>query len=144
MLDVKKISLLPPWHMIETHPAFYDLDSKTAVGQTARLYGAMKELQEVYIEWSNKANAVITDFINNVNADQEEFENSINKIMHDYISMIDEKIKMQDQKIEDNLNGAIEELLNELIKTGKIKNIITTYEYDSSKETLEFKMGGDN
>lgn len=150
-LNIKKIELLPLWCVTDKYPAFYDTESATAIEQTAKLYGAMRTLQEEYNNMASNVNATITAFITDVNADQEEFENHINKIVHDYIAMLDEKIKLQDSVIEEsivyiknNLSESVENLLNEMIKTGSIKNVITTYEYDSANETLVFKMGGDN
>lgn len=150
-LNINKVNLLPVWCIADKYPAFYDTESATAIEQTAKLHGAMRTLQTEYNEMVTNVNATITAFINDVNADQEEFENHINKIVHDYIAMLDEKIKMQDSVIEDsiiyiknNLSVAVEELLNKLVQTGELKNIITTYEYDSASEKLILKMGGNN
>lgn len=168
MISKDRIKLLPHWCITETSPAFYDTESKTAVGQTAKLYAAMRELQEDYNNYVNETNAVITDFIHNVNADQEEFINSINKIMHDYIAMLDEKIKMQDSVIADavqymktNLNNSINELLTDMQEQGKLnalilksfnelgsrvdklEDIIPNYEYNETTETLSINnIGG--
>lgn len=146
MINKERIRLLPIWNITEPHPAFYDIDSKTSVGQTARLYGAMRELQEDYNKYVNEINATITAFINDVNADQEEFINSINKIMHDYIAMLDEKIKMQDEVIDENITyikenmiESLQELLNQMVESGKLDAIIlnTFNELNDRVETLE-------
>lgn len=136
MISKDRIKLLPNWCITETHPAFYDTESKTAVGQTAKLYGAMKELQEDYNKYVNEINETIIAFINDANADQEEFINSINKIMHDYIAMIDEKIKMQDNVIEENITyikenmiNGLQEILNQMIESGELEeSILNTFE----------------
>ena len=38
------IKRLPDWVVTDTQKAFYDLESSTAIEQTARLYGKMQEL----------------------------------------------------------------------------------------------------
>lgn len=131
MISKERIKLLPKWCLTETHPAFYDVDSKTAVGQTARVYAAMLELQEDYNSFVSEINICITDFINNVNADQECFKNQITKIVHDYIAMLDEKLKLQDKEIQesivyikDNLQEGIKEVINEMVESGELENAI--------------------
>lgn len=118
-LNINKIELLPVWCITDKYPAFYDTESATAIEQTAKLYGAMRILQEEYNNMATNVNATITAFINDVNADQEEFENHINKIVHDYIAMIDEKIKLQDKRIEDTIiyiKEHITEVANNVIR----------------------------
>ena len=150
MIDKERIKLLPIWCLTETHPAFYDTESKSAVGQTAKLYGAMRELQEDYNTYVNEINETITAFINDVNADQEEFINSINKIVHDYIAMIDEKIKLQDKEIDDavqymkdNIATSIHDLVYELNENHELDNMIISAmsniedELKSKQETFE-------
>lgn len=146
-----RIPLLPHWVITDKYPAFYDVESATAIEETSKVYGKMQELIEDYNKYADEINKTITEFINGTNSDQEEFKNQINKIMHDYIAMLDEKIKMQDSVIEDsiiyiknNLSESVETLFNELIASGEVKNAITTYEYDLANETLIFKMGGAN
>lgn len=133
MISKERIKLLPVWCITETRPAFYDIDSKAAVGQTARLYGAMRELQEDYNNYVNEINTTITTFINDVNVDQEEFINSINKIMHDYIAMLDEKLKLQDKEIEEtivyikeNTEQALKETIMEMNAAGELNDVIVT------------------
>ena len=164
MISKERIKLLPIWNITETHPAFYDVDSKTAVGQTARVYAAMLELQEDYNSFVSEINICITDFINNVNADQECFKNEITKIVHDYIAMLDEKLKMQDKEIQEtivyiqeNLKESVEEVIDQMVESGELENAIvdafdnlgarvTMLEkskvkmvYDSKTESLNFE-----
>lgn len=128
---IDRIKLLPYWCITNRGPAFYDTESANAIEQTAKIYGAMRELQEDYNKFAKEVNTCITDFINNTNADQQEFEIHINKIVHDYIAMLDEKIKQQDKVIEDNITyikenitQGIIDVLNQMKESGELEEII--------------------
>ena len=123
----EKIKQLLDWCVTDYQPAFYECESATAIEQTGILHEKIRELISEYHEFL---------------VNSEEFKIYLTKIIHNYLHMIDDKIKMQDLKIEKNLSLAIEELLNELVKSGELKNIITTYEYNPIQETLTLKMGG--
>lgn len=139
---MKEINVLPRIIVPDSIPSAYDVTSMNAIEQTGKVYAAVRELQEYFNSFMSEINQAMTDFQNGVLSDQNSFEEQLTKIIHDYIHLIDEKIKMQDLKIEHELAGAIEELLNELVNKGELENIITTYEYNASNETLTFKMGG--
>lgn len=146
MINIEKIKLLPNWVITDKYPAFYDTESATAIEQTAKLYGAMRELQESYNKFVASVNTTITAFINDVNADQEEFECKITKIVHDYIAMLDEKIKQQDQVIEDsiiyvknNIEESATEIINQAITNGKIA---ITHTYDETTKKVSLVIGG--
>lgn len=123
----EKIKQLLDWCVTDYQPAFYDVESATAIEQTGILHEKIKELINEYHDFIFKSN---------------EFKNYLIKIIHNYIHMMDDKINLQDLKIEKNLSSSIEELLNELVNNGELENIITTYEYNPSLETLTLKMGG--
>lgn len=121
-----RIKLLPLWCIPNTKPAFYDVESDTAVEMTGKVYAAMRELQTDYNKFVTEVNKAITDLITGVNTDQEKFEEEINKIVHDYIKMIDTKIAHQDRAIEEaiqymkeNLKTSITELITQMHETGE-------------------------
>ena len=129
---INRIPQLPIWCLPDTRPAFHDVESMTVQQQTAKLYGSMRTFIDDYNNFANEINTTISDFINSTNQDQEEFENHINKIVHDYIIMLDTKIDMQDKEIQDsivyikeNLKQGITDVLNELIDSGEIDEVIT-------------------
>lgn len=126
-----RIPLLPHWVVTDKYPAFYDVESATAIEQTSKLYGKMQELIEDYNKYVDEINKTITEFIEGTNLDQEEFKNRIIKIVHDYIAMIDEKIKQQDEIIEENIvfiKENIEEnianVLNQMKENGELDEVV--------------------
>ena len=75
-----RINLLPHWHLTNPQPAFYDLESATAVDMVAKVYGAMRELQSDYNNCVDEINKTIKEFISSTEKNQECFMNKITKI----------------------------------------------------------------
>lgn len=113
---------LPFWHLTNKNPAFYDADSKTVVEMVARVYGAVDEL----ITESNKFQEDINKILENHELTIDEFKKCITELIENYIKMIDDKILLQDAKIDDAIENAIAE--------GKIKAVGT---YDETTESLD-------
>ena len=143
---MNRIPLLPHWVITDKYPAFYDVESATAVEQTSKLYGKMQELIEDYNKYVDEINKTITEFIDGTNSDQEEFKNQITKIMHDYIAMIDEKIKQQDQVIKDNITyikenivQGVTNVINQMKESGELDEIITNAFNDLNTRVIELE-----
>lgn len=141
-MDLIKIKLLPHWCLTGTRPAFYDTESATAVEQTAKLYGVINEIIDGYNKTVDELNTTITEFIESTNNDQEEFKEHIDKIVHDYIEMLDEKIKLQDKEIaeavsfmKDNLSESVNQVVQEMVENGEIDEAIL-----SAMGTLESRV----
>ena len=135
-----KLNILPDWILTGTRPAIYDVDSDSTIEQTARVYHAMKELQLEITKYITELDKALKDFKDGVIKDEEEFKTCMTKLIHDYIRMIDEKIKLQDKEIaeaisymKDNLRGFANELIQEMIDNGEL-----TIEsvYDAENESL--------
>lgn len=160
--------LLPHWAITSPSPAFYDTESGSSIEQTARVYAAMQELIKEYNIFVDDVNKNIVDFEKSINKNYEDFSNGINKLVHNYIAMLDEKIKQQDNYIDNtivfiknNLAIALSDMLKEMSENGELDNVIldaissisenfekrittlenTTYvlEHDDVSETLTLK-----
>lgn len=125
------IKLLPYWVLTNRTPGFYDSESGSTIEQTAKVYKAMRELQEDYNEFVTEINKNIIEFESSINKDNECFRDSIIKTVEDYITSIDIKIANQDLKIDnaiktmtDSLSSTIEGLLVDLLNSGEIDQII--------------------
>lgn len=128
---IGRIPQLPHWCITDKYPAFYDTESATAIEQTAKLYGAIQEIIKDYNKFAEEVNQIITEFIESANQDQEEFKCKITKIMHDYIAKIDEKIKLQDYKMNEaidymknNIMESISELFREMKENDEFNDVI--------------------
>ena len=128
---VPRINLLPLWLLPNTKPAFYDIESDTAIEMVGKVYNAMRELQTDYNKFVLETNQTIADFILGINTDQDEFEQKIVKLVHDYIIMLDSKIAHQDRKIDEtivyikeNLQTAITEVISEMKETGEFDEAV--------------------
>ena len=118
------IKRLPLWNFNNLQPAFNDLESATAVEMVYKLYNKFQELIDDYNAFVTKINEEITNFENDINANQEYFQNKITKLVHDYIATIDMKIACQDKVIADAIKNQDEIVANavEYMKT----NIVAT------------------
>lgn len=137
---MNKVTLLPHWRLPDTLPSVYDTQSGTALEMVAKVYGAMRTLQTEYNSFVDEINKTITEFVESTNQDQEQFKTEITKIIHDYIAMIDEKIKLQDTVIaenityiKDNLSESLNQIINEMKESGELDEVIL----DSFNELAE-------
>lgn len=124
---IQRIPMLPKWCLTNKYPAFYDTESKDSLEQTARLYGAMQSLIEDYNKFADEVNTIIKNYCNDLDADQECFKAEITKIVHDYIAMLDEKLKLQDKEIQEsivyikeNLEEGVKEVIRQMKETGEL------------------------
>ena len=123
------IKLLPHWVITDVNPAFYDAESKTAIEQTARVYSKMQEIIKDYNSFVDEVNSAINEL--SVNQDYEKYKECITKLVHDYIAMLDIKVKLQDKRIEDsivyikeNLSLKITEEIAKMIETGELDTAV--------------------
>ena len=100
------IKNLPEWVLTGKSPAFYDTESGSAIEQTAKVYGAMRELIEAYNNFEEAVKESNTEFANSVIAGNESFQKCITNLVENYIKMVDDKLNQQDLKIE-NLSGIV-------------------------------------
>ena len=113
------IKVLPLWRVTDKFPAFYDTESGTCIEMTAKVYAAVRELQEDYNSMITEINKKIEEYESGTNKSFSDFKAEIIKIVHDYLAMLDTKIKLQDLEI-DNQNKIIDETIV------YIKNNLTT------------------
>lgn len=145
------IRKLPHWVLTNRNPAFYDMESVTAIEMVAKLYGKMEEMINDYNTFVDNVNQEIENFENDINSNFNCFKNNIIKIMNDYIETIDTKINIQDEKIEEAINymkaNIIEttnNLFREALNNGDIIAELNV-SYDSETEELTFSItGGEN
>lgn len=140
------IKHLPHWVLTDLQPAFYDVESGTTLQQTAKIYGKMQELIDLYNEFVTKVNKYIKDFEDGIITDFEEFRNCIIKVMNDYIETIDTKINLQDTKINDaveymktNITSTASTLFNDALDNGDITASLGI-SYDETTEELTFSI----
>ena len=125
------IKLLPKWCLTGTRPAIYDIDSGTAIEQTALIYAKMNELIEEYNVFVDEVNKSVEDFILNSNTSYEEFRIGMEQKFNDFVKVVELKLKGQDQYIEEtityiknNLETYLVSVLKEEIKKGTLNEAI--------------------
>jgi hypothetical protein len=140
------IKHLPHWVLTDLQPAFYDVESGTTLQQTAKIYGKMQELIDLYNEFVTKVNKYIKDFEDGIINDFEEFRNCIIVTMNEYIETIDTKINLQDTKINDaveymknNITSTASTLFNDALDNGDITASLGI-SYNETTEELTFSI----
>ena len=143
---MSRLDLLPHWCLTGGRQAFYDTEAGDAIEQTARVYAAVRSLQEDYNKYVDELTKTINEFINSTEKDQEEFKKEIIKISHEYIKMIDEKIKLQDLAIDnavkymkDNLIDTITTIIDEMKVMGELDSVILNALNNISVRVLELE-----
>lgn len=118
------IKPLPHWCLTDLQPAFYDIESATAVQQTAKLYAKIQELINDYNSFVDEINRSIEEFETGIIKDFDCFKKCIIKTMNDYIKTIDMKINLQDENIankfeeqDSKIADAIDYMKTNLIQT---------------------------
>lgn len=91
MINREKIELLPNWYIADKHPAFYDTESATAIEMVAKLYGAMRKLQESHNNFTEEIDKKIEQQ-NNVIAETIEYMKT---------NIVETTTNIVNQKIED-------------------------------------------
>lgn len=136
------MKLLPHWCLTDNHPAFYDMESGTAIEQTAKLYGAMQTLIAEYNDTIDKMNAHITEYENGINNSFECFKSSMIETMNNFVDAANIMFDNQNLKIQEsidymttNITELAMNVMNGLIENGKI-----TVALSYNEETEELSM----
>lgn len=114
---------LPAWVVANKYPAFFDLESNTAIEQTARLYGAVNTLIENYNTFISVVEEEITTMVEQYALDNETHEVAVRQIMQDFFDSVETSLQLQNSKIEAIENSFVDNLsktVTQAINDGKI------------------------
>ena len=141
-----RLKPLPPIALTNLQPAFYDVESVSAIEMVSKLYAYLQEMVNDYNTFITEVNNEIEQFEENVDYKVDEFTECVKKLMNEYIESIDIKIGLQDKTIADavdymknNLAEIVETLFNEALENGYITASLNT-DYNSSTEELTFSV----
>lgn len=101
---------LPKWMICDKFPAMYDLESATAIEQTAKVYGAMQTLIDEYNKFAERVNKIIDDFETYATKENEEFRVALRQEFQDFIDIINLKVKAQDKEINERFKAIVEDI----------------------------------
>lgn len=105
---------LPHWVVTDMFPARFDLESATAIEQTAKVYGKMNELIDSYNKWIDSLNKHIENFENGQLSEYELYKTAMRQEFQDFIDTIDLKVQDLTNYMRDNLRESCQGLLDEL------------------------------
>ncbi len=97
------IKELPMMAYLNEQPAFYDVDSVTAIEMTGKLYNKTNDLIKAFNEFIASVNAEIEAFEGNTAEELETFERGLRQEFQDFIDSVDLKISNHTKSISDEL-----------------------------------------
>lgn len=149
---------LPQIALTNLQPAFYDVESVTAVEMVAKLYSYLQDLVNDYNAFVTEINNEINAFEDDINYKIDDFTKCVKQLMNDYIQSIDIKISLQDKTIDDaiqrqdniiddavnymktNIIQTTETIINQAIANGDIQ---VSIEYNEPTEALNIIVTGE-
>ena len=157
-----RLQPLPQIALTNLQPAFYDVESDSAIEMVSKFYSYLQNLVDDYNSFVTEVNNTIDDFESGMIHDFECFRNCIIKTMNDYIESIDMKISLQDNKISEaieNQNSIIENavdymknnivetattVINQAIANGDIQVAIAYNEPTEELDIIVTREGDNN
>lgn len=115
---------LPKWCLTNKFPAFHDVESLTAIEQTARVYGKINELIDNYNSFAENINKTLEEYAKADQEEEEVFQVAMRQEFQDFINVVDLKIRELEQYVKVNLNVEIRKLWEELNDNGDIQVLI--------------------
>lgn len=119
------------WSLNRVNPTIDDTESMSVLELVGKVTTKINELIKTYTEFETNITNNFNELSNTTKQEQECFKNQIIKLIHDYIAMIDEKIKQQDKEIEEsityiknNISESVEAVVNEMKESGELDSAL--------------------
>lgn len=143
---MSSILQLPKWLLTDKNPAFYDLESATAIEQTAKVYGAMRDLIKHYNEFVESIEREVNKFSLENNEDLESFKVGIRQEFQDFIDIINLKVKGLSVEVDkavsfmvENLETSVISVVESMRESGELSEAILTA-FDNLTESLNSEI----
>lgn len=104
------IEFLPKWVLGQSRPAFYEMESVTAIEMASKLHGKMNELIAGYNSFVDEANKKINDFITSTEKDYEAFEVALRQEFQDFIDTVNLHVSGLSETIKDEIESKTSEI----------------------------------
>jgi uncharacterized protein YdcH (DUF465 family) len=134
---------LPRWLLPSSVPSVYDTDSKTVIEQTAKVYGAMRQLIEEYNAFSETMENAFNENNSANAAEIQNFKKSVEQRLRCQFEKMDaafQKLAMEVNHIDRNVIQVTTDIVNQAIVDGKITVAIN---YNPDTEEVEILTGGE-
>lgn len=95
------IKKLPNWNLTNSDPGIYDLDSKTAVEMTAKLYKAMQESIDVNNAFLTNIEEIVADYQGATSKDIAAFKIAIEQKFQDFTEALNTKYNYLEVMVQD-------------------------------------------
>lgn len=125
------IKPLAPWLIMNQFPAFYDLESLTAIEQTAKLYGAVRDLIETYNRFVTENKAELTELESQVDKKLRCAILTIVNLTDSYITQVNLRMNHQDRKLHEayksfteDITATVDSILRQMKDDGELDQTI--------------------
>ena len=144
-----RLKPLPPIALTNNQPAFYDIESATAVGMVAKFYTYLQNMITDYNSLVTEINNEIENFEKSTNKNYEEFTQCVKDLIDNFIESVNIKIDLQNTTIQNAvdymkniLETSVATLFEQALNNGDITaNLSETY--DAGTETLTLAITGE-
>lgn len=124
---------LPAWVLTDKYPAFYDMESGSAIEQTAKVYSAMSNLIKEYNEFVKDIELKVEAYRDGIINSEEEFKECMQKCLKNHIDTIDIMMGRQNKEIDEaiifmkaELTKSVTDLLHQMETDGTLAPEIVT------------------
>lgn len=134
---------LPRWLLPSSVPSVYDTESATCLEQTAKVYGAMRQLIEEYNEFSAAQEKAFNENNSANAAEIQNFKKSVEERLRCQFEKMDaalQKLALEVKNLDLNVAQVTTEIVNQAIADGKITVAIN---YDPETEEVTIITGGE-
>lgn len=145
-----RLKPLPSIALTDLRPAFYDVESVTAIEMVSKLYAYLQNMVNDYNSFITEVNTEIENFEDDINYTVDEFTKCVKNLMNEYIESIDIKIDLQNNVIADavdymkgNIVDTTTDLFEQAIREGRIKaNLKLDYIPTDERLNISIESGG--
>lgn len=143
-----RLKPLPPIALTNLQPAFYDVESVSAIEMVSKLYAYLQEMVNDYNAFVTEVNNEIENFEHDINYNVEEFKSCVRNLMDEYIESIDIRMSLQDKEIADaidymknNIFETAREIFEQAVISGTIRaNLVNTYDSETEELTIDLEL----
>lgn len=135
---------LPKWVVANKYPAFYDLESMTAIEQTARLYGAVQDLIESFNTFVSLVDSNLTNFGEEYQHNNEVHEVSVRQLIQDFFDSVETALQLQNSKIASVENSFVVNIGKAVANEIQKGNINVAMLYNEENENMEIAISNEH
>ena len=106
---MSRVNQLPKWLVADKNPAFYDMDSSTAIEMTAKLYGSMRETIDIINDFCYDTETIVKEHKTYTEKDMQAFKIAMEQKFKDFTEVLNTKYSYIDYMLQ-NVENLIKDI----------------------------------